>query len=187
MTKTLFFWMVAALLTAGCAAAPAIIEKQDVAAPAVKTAEKPPATPDVPEKPPRLFEDRELLLDGVKLFNLPDRPEPSQARPVFVSLIQLYPQSRWRPAAEAFIRLIDEREAFRETGRLDRLRADAVQAEKARALQENEALRKTVRELTERLQTETISLAKENEQLKQDIQRLKALEIELEKRERTLR
>jgi hypothetical protein len=187
MTKTLFFLIVAALLMAGCAAAPVVIEKQDVAATAVKTAEE---TPAAPEKPPRLFEDRELLLDGVKLFNLPDRPEPSQARPVFVSLIQLYPQSRWRPVAEAFIRLIDEREAFREAGRLDRLRAETAQAEKGRALQENEALRKTVRELTERLerfQTETLTLAKDNEQLKQDIQRLKALEIELEKRERTLR
>jgi hypothetical protein len=184
MKRAIFFWMAAALLTAGCAAAPAVIEKQDVAAPAVKAAEE---TPAAPEKPPRLFEDRELLLDGVKLFNLPDRPEPSQARPVFISLIQLYPQSRWRPAAEAFIRLIDEREAFREASRQDRLRAETAQAEKARALQDNEALRKTVRELTERLQTETLSLARDNEQLKQDIRRLKALEIELEKRERTLR
>lgn len=182
MKRAIFFWMTATLLMAGCAATPAVIEKQEVAAPVEKQAAEAP-----PEKAPRPPEGGELLLEGVKLLNLPDRPEPARARPVFLSLIQLYPRGRWRPAAEAFIRLIDEREAFRETGRLDRLQAETAQAGKARALQENEALRKSVRELTERLQTETLALAKDNEQLKKDIQRLKALEIELEKRDRTLR
>ena len=174
MKQNNFFWMVAALFLVGCAAAPPAIERQEVAARATKEAAETPAAT------PRLFEERELLLDGVKLLNLPDRPESSKARPIFISLIQLYPQSRWRPAAEAFIRLIDEREAFR-------LLADKAKAERGKALQENEALRKTVRELTERLQTETKALAQENEQLKQDIQRLKVLEVELEKRERKLR
>jgi hypothetical protein len=184
MRRSFFFWMAAALLMAGCAVAPTAIDKKDVAAPAVKAAEE---TPAAPEKPPRLFEDRELLLDGVKLLTFPDRSEPSTARSVFISLIQLYPRSRWRPEAEAFIRLIDEGEAFREGSRQDRLLTDKVKAEKAKALQENEALRKTVRELTERIQRETTALAQENEQLKQDIQRLKTLEIELEKRERMRR
>lgn len=185
MKRTLFFWTAAAvLLMVGCATAPAVIEKKDVVAPAVKAEEEAPASP---ERPPRLFEERELLLDGVRLLNLPERPEPAKARQVFSSLIRLYPQGRWRPAAEAFILLIDEREAFREASRLDRLQADTVQAEKARALQENEALRKTVREWSERFQKETAALIQDKEQLKQDIQRLKALEIELEKRERTLR
>jgi hypothetical protein len=185
MKRTIFFWMAAALLTAGCAAAPAVIEKQEVAAPAERAAAE-----ALPETVPRLPDGRELLLEGARLLNLPDRPEPVRARPVFLSLIQLYPESRWRPAAEAFIRLIDEREAFRESGRLDRLQAETAQAEKARTLQEDEALRKSVRELTERLErlhAETVTLAKDKEQLRQDIQRLKALEIELEKRERTLR
>jgi hypothetical protein len=185
MKKTFFFWMAAAFLTAGCAAAPAVIEKQEVAAPAEKAAVEAVAVP--PERVPRLSEERDLLLDGVKLLNLPD---PARARLVFSSLIRLYPQGRWLPAAEAFIRLIDEREVFREASRVDRLLADTVKTEKARVLQENEALRKTVRELTERLerlQTETLALAKDKEQLKQEIQQLKALEIELEKRERTLR
>jgi hypothetical protein len=184
MKKTFFFWMAAAFLTAGCAAAPAVIEKQEVAAPAEKAAVE---AVEVPERVPRLSEERDLLLDGVKLLNLPD---PARARLVFSSLIRLYPQGRWLPAAEAFIRLIDEREVFREASRVDRLLAETVKTEKARVLQENEALRKTVRELTERferLQTETLTLAKDKEQLKQEIQQLKALEIELEKRERTLR
>jgi len=181
MKRRIFFWISAALLLSGCAAAQPALEKQDVAPPAVKAAEETPAAA------PRIFEDRDLLLDGVKLLNLPDGPEPAKARSVFISLIQLYPQSRWRSAAEAFIRLIDEREDFREASRQDRLLTDKVKAEKAKTLQENEALRKTVRELTERLQKETTALVQDNEHLKQDIKRLKALEIELEKRERMLR
>jgi hypothetical protein len=184
MKRGIFFWITAAILLAGCAAAPTAIEKQDVAAPAVKAAEE---TPAAPEKPPRLFEERDLLLDGVKLLNLQEQPDPAKARSVFISLIQRYPQSRWRSAAEAFIRLIDERDAFREANRQDHLLIGKAQGEKAKALQENDRLKKTVRELTEKLQSETAALTQENEQLKKDIQQLKALDIELEKRERTLR
>ena len=39
----------------------------------------------------------------------------------------------------------------------------------------------------ERLQAETAALTQENELLKKDLQRLKLLEIELQKRERMLR
>jgi hypothetical protein len=181
MKRTIFFWIAVALLLAGCAAATAVIEKQAVAPPAVKAVEETPAAT------PRLFEERDLLLDGVALLNRPDRPEPAKARSVFISLIQRYPQGRWRPVAEAFIHLIDERDAFREASRQDLLLTDKIKAEKARALQENESFRKTIRELTEKLQSERVSHTQENEQLKKDIQSLKALEIELEKRERTLR
>jgi hypothetical protein len=181
MKWTVFFWIPAALFLAGCATAPTAIEKKDVAASVIKSAEEPPAAPQ------RLSEERDLLLDGVALLNLQDRPDPAKARSVFISLIQRYPQSRWRSAAEAFIRLIDERDVFREVNRQDHLLIDKTQGEKAKALQENDHLKKTVRELTEKLQSETAALTQENEQLKKDIQRLKALEIELEKRERTLR
>jgi len=71
--------------------------------------------------------------------------------------------------------------------RLDSLLVDKTGTERLRALQENDQLKKAVRELTEKLQSETAALAQENEQLKGDIQRLKALEIELQKRERMLR
>ena len=180
MKRGIFFWA-AVFFIVGCAAAPPAIEKRDVTAPPVKPVEE--ALP----APPRLFEERDLLLDGVALLNLPERPAQEKARSVFLSLIQRYPQSRWRPAAEAFIRLIDERDAFGEMSRLDRLLVDKTKTERSRALQENDHLKKAVRELTEKLQSETVALAQENEQLKRDIRRLKALEIELQKRERMLR
>jgi hypothetical protein len=59
--------------------------------------------------------------------------------------------------------------------------------EKEGALLENESLRKNLKQTHERLQTETQKLLAENEQLKKDLQLLKDLEIQLERRERMLR
>jgi hypothetical protein len=181
MKKVIILMVLALLFIVGCAAAPPAVEKKDIAKPAVKPVEETPAAP------PRLFEERDLLLDGVALLNLPSRPDQEKARAIFLSLIQRYPQGRWRSAAEALVRLIDERDAFGEMSRMDRLLVDKTSMERLRALQENDQLKKAVRELTEKLQSETAALAQENEQLKRDIQRLKALEIELQKRERMLR
>lgn len=184
MKRGIFFWVLALFFIVGCATAPPVIEKKEVkevAAPAAKP------VAEMPAAPPRLFEERDLLLDGVLLLNRPERPDPEKARSIFLSLIQRYPQSRWRPAAETFIRLIDERDAFTEMRRQDRLLIDKTRTERSRTLQENALLNKTVRELTEKLQSEMAVLVQENEQLKKDIQRLKALEIELQKRERMLR
>lgn len=181
MKRGILFRALALFFIVSCATAPPAIEKRDIAAPAVKPLEE-----ELPA-PPRLFEERDLLLDGVALLYRRERPDPEKARSVFLSLVQRYPQSRWRPAAEAFIRLIDERGAFGEMSRLDRLLVDKTRAERLRALQENDQLKKAIRELTEKLQSEMAALAQENEQLKRDIQRLKALEIELQKRERMLR
>jgi Txe/YoeB family toxin of Txe-Axe toxin-antitoxin module len=181
MKRNILFWIPAALFLAGCATAPTAIEKTDTASSVIKPAEESPAAL------PNLFEERDLFLDGVSLLNLPDRPDPEKARSVFVSLIQRYPESRWRSAAEAFIRLIDEKDAFLEANRQDHLLIGQIQWEKTKALQENDRLKKTIRELTEKLQSETAALTQENEKLKKDIRRLKALEIELEKRDKALR
>ena len=182
MKWTIFFWIPAALLLAGCAATPTAIEKKDVAVAAVI---KPAA--ESSSAFPHLFEERDLLLDGVALLGPQDQPDPAKARSVFISLIQRHPESRWRPAAEIFIRLIDERDALREAGLRDRLLIETVRGEKGKAMQEVDRLKKTVRDLTEKFQSETEALTQENDQLKKDIARMKALEVELEKRERTLR
>jgi hypothetical protein len=181
MKQSIFFWIPAALLLAACASSPTVIEKKDVGTSVIKQGEESPSVF------PRLFEERDLLLNGVALLNLQDQPDPEKARSAFISLIQRYPEGRWRPAAEAFVRLIDERDALREARLQDRLLIKKAEGEKAKALQDNEHLKKTVRELTEKLQSEMAALTQENEQLKKDIARLKALEVELEKRERMLR
>ncbi len=181
------FGLLALLFLAGCAATapPApTAEKREVA---VATPAPPAEEPVAPRTAPRLVEDRDLFLEGSALLSPPGGPDPAKARAVFASLILRYPQSRWRSAAESVIRLIDENREVLEACLEDHLLQEQLLAERSAALQENESLKNTLRVLQERLQTETAALIQENEKLKTDLQRLKTLDIELEKRERMLR
>ncbi|MBE0557562.1 MAG: hypothetical protein IH628_10050 [Proteobacteria bacterium] len=192
---TTLILMVELLLLVGCAATPPPVE-QKVEHKIVVAAPPAPPAGEKPVPTPRLTEDRGLFAEGLAL-NQPDRPDQARARAVFVSLLERYPQSKWRLPSETFIRLIDEIAVSREEARRDRLlaeqllaeqiHAEQIQAERNAARQENEALQEKLRELTERLQKETAALVQENEKLRRDLQRLKALEVELEKRERMLR
>jgi hypothetical protein len=173
------------LLLSGCATAP-ITEKSEVRNESVvKPAVVRPAEKSVIV--PLSDEGFDLLSEGIALLSLPDRPDSMKARSVFASLLQRHPRSRWRSAAETFIRLIDEAEVLLEINREKLLLLEKAQTEHNLLLHENEHLRKTIHELTERLQVETAALTQENEKLKKDLQSLKALEIELQKRERMLR
>jgi hypothetical protein len=177
--------MAALFILTGCAAMPPPAEKTAVLTTPAPSTEKQVTSP-------RPAEDSDLFAKGLALLSLPDRAGPTKARAVFVSLLDRYPQSTWRSASETFIRLIDEIAALQEEGRRERLLAEQVLAEQIRteravAMQENEALQKKLWEQTEKLQKEMTALVQENERLKKDLQRLKALEIELERRERMLR
>jgi hypothetical protein len=183
--QTTVFRILATVFLAGCAAAPPAVERREIAAP-------PPPPPVLEERAvPRNFEDRDLFLKGMELLARAEAPDFGQSRALFVSLAERYPQSRWRPAAETLIRLIDEKQTFREALLEEGLRLQQTlqqtQAERNRLLQENEQLRKSAREAAERLQAEKTGLSQENEQLRKDLKRLKDLEIEIEKRERMLR
>lgn len=170
--------ILALLLLAGCATAPTVEKKREVRSePVVKPAEGSATAP-------LAVGDFDLLSEGIALLG---RPDPAKARSVFTTLLQRHPESRWRSAAETFIRLIDEAEASHRMNRQGHLLLEKALSEQSRLLKENDQLRKTIRDLTERLQGETAALAQENEQLKKDLQRLKLLEIELQKRERMLR
>lgn len=175
------------LLLAGCASAPTAERKTTGGGsePAVNAAEASPAEKHVAA--PLVAEDIDLFSEGIDLLSRSDPPDPAKARSAFASLLQRDPGSRWRSAAEAFIRLIDETEALREGNRRGRLLLENTQVEQSRLLQENEHLRKAIRDLTERLQAETAALIQENDKLKKDLQSLKTLEIELQKRERMIR
>ena len=101
--RTTLLRMVALLFLAGCAQRRRRIEKTEVVTSPAR--QRPPRSTVTP---PRLTEDRDLFAEGLALLNQPDRPDPAKARAVFASLLERYPQSRWRSAAETFIRLIDE-------------------------------------------------------------------------------
>lgn len=181
LVRTACLGLAVVVCLAGCAAAPPPADKREVAV----------ASPVPPPAPrpaaPRPVEDRDLFLEGIALLTPPGEQDPAEARAVFAALILRYPQSPWRPAAESVIRLIDENRAVLEAWLAAHLREETLQAESTALIREKESLQQALRELQERLQTETAALIRENEKLKADLQRLKTLEIELEKRERMLR
>lgn len=106
-----------------------------------------------------------------------------KARSAFENLLRSYPKSKWSEPARRFIALLDELESCQQQGSDTCNQMATLEREKAEAFLENASLRKTLKLTQERLQTET----QENEALKEDLQRLKNLEIQLEKRERMLR
>jgi ABC-type phosphate transport system auxiliary subunit len=178
--------ILAMLILAGCAATPPpVVPPPGEVAPA-PVQPVPPAPPARVELPPSR-PDLALFDEGVALLKSAERSGTVSAREVFSLLLKNHPQSRWRPAAEAYLYLIDTGDVLREASRKGQIMTENLLAERGRLLQENEQLKKNVRELTERQQAEAGSLAQENERLRLDLQRLKALEIELEKRERMLR
>jgi len=188
--------MLAMFILVGCAATvpgPVPVTRPEIPiTPSVEPAPEPVPKSSLPRLAPGLSPqpvsaDRDLLLEGIATLGRAEGPDPPEARRIFSVLVEKYPKSRWRPVAETLIRLIDEGQKARERELQERILKERALAERNRALQENEQLKKAVRGLTERLQAETAALVRENDQLKSDLQRLKALEVELQRRERMLR
>lgn len=155
-----------------------------------KTAHPPKTVPVIKEKEivDRSMSDTDLFRDAVsRLGNLEVTADYVRARSAFELLVRTYPKSKWHSLSETFIRIIDDIKAYQAKSISGRLLLDKVQADKGRVLQENEQLKKEIRLLNDKQQAETTRLFQENEQLKKDIQLLKNLEIQLDKRERTLR
>jgi hypothetical protein len=80
-------------------------------------------------------------------------PDYFNARVAFEKLVKTYPESRWRPAAQRLIALIDEIQACSTTSS----------------------------------NKEMLKILQENEKLKKDLERLKRLEVESEKRAKKLK
>ena len=155
-----------------------------------KTVYPPKTVPVIKEKDivDRSMSDTDLFHDAVSyLGNIEVTADYLRARSAFELLVKTYPKSKWRNLSETFIRIIDDIKAYQAKSISNQLLLDKAQADKGRLLQESEQLKKEIRLLNDKQQTETTRLLQENEQLKKDIQLLKNLEIQLQKRERTLR
>jgi hypothetical protein len=134
--------------------------------------------------------DVEMMDEGVACLESPeDQRDYVKARSIFDKLIKTYPNSKWRRLAETLMHLIDQKHTLVEKETLlSKARADG-----AALLQENEKLKKEIVALNDKIKADSVKLAElaklaeENEQLKKDIKLLKNLEIELEKRDKTLR
>jgi hypothetical protein len=113
--------------------------------------------PEGPAVPGALSDEDLFLLGTSYLGNNELRPDYFNARVAFDKLVKTYPGSRRRQTAEQFIRLIDEIQKFKKSGSADDYGPPNAQ------------------------------LLKENARLKNDLERLKELEIESEKRYKKLR
>jgi hypothetical protein len=128
--------IIAALLFGGCAALQPPAERIPA-----------PEGPMVPGTPT----DEDLFLLGTSyLGNKELTPDYFNARVAFEKLVKTYPSSRWRPAAQRLIRLIDEIQTCKTT---------SSNKEMLRIIKENEKLKKDLERLN-RLEIESDKRAK---------------------------
>ena len=119
----------------------------------------------------------DLLREALTKLNLPeDGQRITNTRNVLHRLIEWHPDSPWRVSAEALLQLIDHQEACSEQSKADQALYERTLAQKLKC-EESETL----------CRLELMRLREENDLLKKDLLNLKNLEIELEKRTRSLR
>jgi DNA repair ATPase RecN len=132
--------------------------------------------------------DEELFIQGMQQLAGPSNPDTfAAARQNLEALLNGYPQSKWCDAARTALRLMGELETYRQRLPVEQNLVQKLTTDKNRLLQENEQLKKDIRQLGEKYQTDTSELQQVNDQLKKDLQLLKNLEIQLDRREKTLR
>ena len=132
--------------------------------------------------------DEALLLNGLALLpEAQQKNDYSKVKDSLAALVSSHPDSKWKNSAKALLGLLEELEACRKKLSTEEDALEKNLIEKTRALQENEQLKKEIRLLNEKFQTELTGLQQENEQLKKGLQLLKALEMQLDQREKKLR
>ncbi|MDD5712600.1 MAG: hypothetical protein PHY31_07580 [Smithellaceae bacterium] len=120
-----------------------------------------------PEQTPT---DAELIYEGMLALGQDGQPpDYGRARKAFDAIIKDHPNSRWKKLAERLVGLLND---ISDCRRL----ADKLKAQQTDLAQENDQLKKDIRLQNEKLQAALT-----------DIERLKNIEIELEKRDRLLR
>lgn len=130
--------------------------------------------------------DTTLFREGYAWLGTSGKPaDYGKAREAFDHLIRLYPQSKWRSYAETYRVLLDELKSTSDKALSDSLEKRKVQAEMEQLKASLNQSRKAYRLLQEKIQADTVHLHQENDQLKNDLQRLKRLEVELQRRERS--
>jgi PBP1b-binding outer membrane lipoprotein LpoB len=112
------------------------------------------------------------------------QPNYSALRAELADLIQKHPNSRLSESAQAIIQLLDTVSALQADARDQKKKA---QLQQTKLVKENEGLRDQIRMMEDSCSADLIRLQQENETLKENLQQLKKLEVQLEKREKMLR
>lgn len=128
--------------------------------------------------------DEDLFCEGIAHLGVSGKAaDYDRAKAAFAAIVQFYPKSKWTDPARTCLAFIEERRILIEKSARDQGLIDTLRQEKEEALRNKESSRLA----NEKLQAEAGRLLQENEQLKKDIQLLKELEVELEKRDRMLK
>jgi hypothetical protein len=173
--KILIYLMIAAVILAGCSTKAVIVSANGQKGPV--------------EKSSGIFSkesaDKELFEDALSyLSNKKKEPNYSEAKAKLENLVHQFPQSKWVAAAQALLSSLDRISALQVQLKQERQK---VQGEQVKLTKEIDGLRDNGKQIEGKYSAEIIRLQQENEQLKKDIQQLKNLEIQLEKREKKLR
>lgn len=173
--KSLIYLMIIVIMLMGCSSKAVRGNANEPISPAEKSS-------DIFSKEPS---DKELFENALfYLSNNTKEPNYNEAKARLENLIRQFPQSKWVAATQALLYSLDRISALQNQVKQEKYR---VQGEHVKLTKENEGLRINTRQIEEKYSAEIIRLQQENEQLKKDIQRLKNLEIQLEKREKMLR
>jgi hypothetical protein len=139
----------------------------------------------VPGEKARLFgkppADAMMFNEGVSWLGLSDKPaDYAKAKGTFAILTQKYPQSKWRPLAEAFVHLIDA---------IQSLQAKNLSSQDLteKLTQDHKRLKADLQALSSKFEAERAGLLQENEKLRNDMELLKKLEVQLDQRGKMLR
>jgi hypothetical protein len=136
----------------------------------------------------RIQSDTNLFQEGFVLLGTSGKPaDYGKARQLFDQLIRGYPQSKWRSYAETYRQLLDDVNVAFDRASIAHADAKKTQTEMEALRLSLEQVKKSNRLLQEKVNTETARLLQENEQLRSDLQRLKQLEIDLQRRDRSSR
>jgi hypothetical protein len=136
-------------------------------------------------KPPA---DAIMFNEGVSWLGLSDKPaDYAKGRETFAVLTKNYPQSKWRPLAETFIRLIDAIESLQAKNLSAQELTEELQQNNGQFRQDNERLKTDLQALSGKFEAERAGLLQENEKLRKDMELLKKLEVQLDQRGKMLR
>jgi len=129
--------------------------------------------------------DKELFEEALSyLSNKEKEPNYIEGKAKLEKLLTQYPRSRWSATAQALLSGLERIFILEVQLKQEKQKS---QNDNLKLTKENETLKDNLRKTEGKYSAEIIRLQQENEQLKKDIQRLKNLEIQLEKREKMLR
>ena len=129
--------------------------------------------------------DKELFQEALSYLSQ-DQKEANyaEAQSRLQKLVSQFPESQWMGSVEALLITLDKIIVLQTALRNEKLKA---QGEQGKLTKEIKKLRENADQIDGKYSVEIVRLQQENEQLKKDIQQLKNLEIQLERREKMLR